>query len=315
MRRTNNRNFKETYFEGQHLSLSDLKETNIQNRYLYKKNIPAYPESVEFHVEKVSHVTGESGLRGIFLDSGFKQPPELVADDQHHFLWWDLAVTPDDISSAEEHFLTSLFPQRRAAQIRNQPPVLERFTSSKAFQEKSSYGNFRFTFSLKELLWHYGEQFCGGHSPVLRVYETVLYRREILYKIVVHPRHINLYDCCPRLPDWEDGVCGYYDGALWWRCQAPSETYKLKLEVNRLNCSVHVRPHKEEYYMWDQVCVAFHMEPGWVLHVDQNRLLKRVNVCEVSQPRLLRPPETPLSLNEAERTLADLKAEMGRAEA
>ncbi|KAL1259565.1 hypothetical protein QQF64_010142 [Cirrhinus molitorella] len=315
MRRTNNRNVKETYFEGQHLSLSDLKENNIQNGYLYKNNIPAYPESVEFRVQKVSHVTGESGLKGIFLNSGFRQPPELVANDQQHFLWWDLAVTSDDISSAEDNFLRSLFPQRRAAQIRNQPPILECFTNSKAFQEESSYGNFRFTFSLNELLWHYGDQYCCGQSPVLRVYETVLYRREILYKVVVHPRGIKLYDRYPRLPDRGDGVCGYYDGALWWRCQAPSETYKLKLMVNRLNSSVHVRPHKEEYYVWDHVCVAFHMEPGWVLHVDRNRLLKRVNVCEVSQPCLLRPPETPLSLNEAKRILADLKAEMGAAEA
>ncbi len=136
MRRTNNRNVTETYFEGQHLNLSDLKEMDIQNGYLYKNNIPAYPESVEFHIQKVSHVTGESGLRAIFLDSGFRQPPELVANDQPHFLWWDLAVTSDDISSAEERFLTSLFPHRSSAQIHNQLPVLEHFTSSKAFQEK-----------------------------------------------------------------------------------------------------------------------------------------------------------------------------------
>ncbi|KAK9961107.1 hypothetical protein ABG768_008918 [Culter alburnus] len=309
MKRRNNRDVTETYFEGQHLSLSDLKEKpNIENGYLYKNNIPAYPESVEFHVQKVSHVTGEQGLRGIFLDSGFRQPLELVASDQHHFLWWDLSVTSDDISSAEEHFLTSLFPRRK---IHNQSPILEHFTSSKAFKKESSYGNFRFTFSFKELLFHYGRQFCGGQSPVLRVYETVLYRREILYKVLVHPPDINLYDHYPRLPGQEDGVCGYYGGAMWWRCQAPSETYKLKLEVNKLNCSVHVSPHREEYYMWDHVCAAFHMEPGQVLHVDRNKLLKSVNACEMSQPYLLRAPESPLSLNEAEHVLANLKASMG----
>ncbi|XDV40350.1 hypothetical protein PO909_009443, partial [Leuciscus waleckii] len=310
MKRRNNRGVTETYFEGKHLSLSDLKKEkpNIQNGYLYKNNIPAYPESVEFHVQKVSHVTGEQGLRGIFLNSGFRQPSELVAGDQHHFLWWDLSVTSDDRTSAEECFLTSLFPHRSAAQIRNQSPVLEHFTSSKAFQEESSYGNFRFTFSFRQLLWHYGKQFCGGQSPVLRVFETVLYRREILYKILVHPHDIHLYDHYPRLPGQEDGVCGYHDGALWWRCQAPSETYKLKLEVNKLNCSVST--HREEYYVWDHVCVAFHMEPGWVLHLDRNKLLKSVNACETSQPCLLRAPETPLSLNEAENVLANLKASM-----
>jgi len=312
IKRRNNRDVTETYFKGEHLSLSDLKEQRIvQNGYLYKNNIPAYPESVEFHVQKVSHVTGVQGLNGIFHNSGFRQPLEMVASGQHHFLWWDLSVTSDDISSAEERFLTSLFPHRSAAQLRGQSPVLEHFTTSNAFQKKSSYGNFRFTFSFKQLLWHYVNQFCDGQSPVLRVFETVVYRREILYKILVHPRDIHMYDeHYPRLPGQEDGVCGYHDGALWWRCQAPSETYKLKLEVNQLNCSVHVSPHREEYYVWDHVCVAFHMEPGWVLKVDQNKLLKSVNACEMSQPFLLRAPETPLSLNEAEHVLANLKASM-----
>ncbi|XP_077061153.1 uncharacterized protein LOC143714083 [Siphateles boraxobius] len=315
MMRQNARECFGTHFEGQHLSLSDLKEKpNIQNHdYLYKNNIPAYPESVEFHVQKVSHVTGEQGLEGIFLNSGFRQPSEMVASDQHHFLWWALSVTPDDRSSADERFLASLFPHRSAAQLRNQPPVLEHFTTSKAFQKKSSYGNFCFTFSLKELLWHYGKQFCyDDQSPVMHVYETVLYPKEIQYTVVVHPHYVKIYDRCPRLPKYGDGVCGYNGGAMWWRCQSPSEAYENKLEVNIFARSVSVSPnHREEYYVWDHVCVAFHMEPGWVLHVDRNKLLKNVNACEISQPCLLRAPETPLSLNEAEHVLANLKASMG----
>lgn len=308
----NARDCERTTFKRQHLSLSDLKEMELQHGYLYKNNIPAYPESVEFCIQKVSHVTGESGLRAIFLDSGFRQPPHLVDNDQPHFLWWSLAVTPDDIYSAEERFLTSLFPHRSSAQIYNQPPVLEHFTSSKAFQEKSSYGNFCFTFSLKELLWHYSKQFCGDQSPVLRVYETVLFKQEIQYTVVVHPRHVNLYDDFMRLPSQSDGVCGYRKGAMWWRCQAPSDIYNKRLEVKRYDGGIDVRPHhKDEYYVWDHVCVAFHMEPGWVLNVDRNRLLKRVNACEVSPPCLLRPPETPLSLNEAKCKLVDIKAEFG----
>ncbi|KAL1259566.1 hypothetical protein QQF64_010143 [Cirrhinus molitorella] len=307
------RDCKRTTFKGQHLSLSDLKEhSGTENKNLSNKNVPAYPESVEFRVQKVSHVTGECGLRAIFLNSGFRQPPELAANDQRHFIWWSLAVTSDDISSAEERFLTSSFPNRSSAQIRNQPPILEHFTTSKAFQEKSAYGNFRFIFSFKELLWHYVKQFCGGQSPVLRVYETVLYKQEIQYTVVVHPHHINLYDDYPRLPSQSDGVCGYYDGAIWWRCQAPSEAYTNKLEVNSFDGRVDVRQDKDkEFYVWDNVCVAFHMEPGWVLRVDRNKLFNRVNVCKVSYPCLLRAPETPLKLNDAKKKLADLKTKMG----
>ncbi|XP_073704066.1 uncharacterized protein [Garra rufa] len=307
------RDCERTTFEGYHLSLADLKEhPGIDNKYLSNKNIPAYPESVVFNVQKVSHVTGESGLRAIFFNSGFRQPPELAANAQGPFIWWSLAVTSDEIYSAEEHFLTSLFPRRTYAQIYNQPSILEHFTSSKAFQEKSAYGNFRFTFSLKELLWHYGMQFCGDRSPVFRVYETVLYKQKIQYTVVVHPHYINLYDDFPRLPRRQsDDVCGYYKGAMWWRCQAPSEVYMNKLKVNRFRRRVDVSPHyKEQYYVWDHVCIAFHMEPGWVLHVNRNKLFKRVNACEVSYPCLLRPPDTQLSLKEATHILADLKTEM-----
>ncbi|KAI2655198.1 hypothetical protein ROHU_004981 [Labeo rohita] len=286
-----------TTFERQHLSLLDLEDLGIVKKNL---NNPIYPELVEFRVEKVSHVTGESGLRAIFKDSGFRQPPDLAANAQHNFIWWSLAIASDDISSAEEHLLTSSFPHGSSAQ--NQPPIPEYFTS-KAFQEKSAYGNFRFTFSLKELLWHYSKQFCYGQSPVLRVYETVFYKKEIQYTVVVHPRNVNLYDDCPRLPSRGDGVCGYSDGAMWWRCQAPSEA-----SMKRFHGSV---DDYKVYNVWDHVCVAFHMEPGWVLHVDWKRLFNRVNVCEVSYPQLLRHPDTPLSSNDAEDILADLRAAMG----
>ncbi|XP_073728255.1 uncharacterized protein [Misgurnus anguillicaudatus] len=302
MKRVNARNVVGTHFEGQHLSLADLKEQDIKNGYLFKNDIPDYPESVEFQVQKLSHVTGKHGLEGIFHDSGFRQP-----SDTSNFLWWALSVSPDDKRSAQQRFLASLFPR---TQTYNPQPFLEHFTTSKAFQKESPYGNFCFTFSFRELLYLYGDQFCKG-PPVLHVYETVLYRQEIVYTIVVHPGSIHLYDDYPRLPKTGDGVCGYHDGNIWWRCQAPSETYKHELNVNQWNSSVHVTTYDDKYYVWDHVCVAFHMEPGWVLHVDQDRLCKRVNVCEVSQPCLLKKPETPLSLHEAENVLKNLKASMG----
>lgn len=89
---------------------------------------------------------------------------------------------------------------------------------------------------------------------------------------------------------------------------SPAEAYENELEVNSFERSVSVSPHHKIYYVWDHVCIAFHMEPGWVLHVDQDRLFKRVNVCEMCNPYLLRAPDTNLSLHDAESKLADLKA-------
>lgn len=300
-------------FKKQHLSLSNIKKTEtIKNDYLRKPYIPDYPELVEFQVKKVSHVTGEHGVLGIFANSGFKQPSNLE-NNKHYFLWWNLSVTSHDIFSAENRFLTSLFPGRSAAQICNGSPILQHFTNSEAFLEESSYGNFRFTFSLKELLMHYGKRFCGPDRPVLHIYDTALYKKEIQYTVVVHPPNVHLYDDYPRLPNdgVGDSVCWYINGAMWWRCQSPSDDYNSVLEVNRFDGSVSVSHHDSVYYVWDHVSVAFHMEPGWVLHVDRDRLFETVTACEMSDYPLLRYPDVPLSLCKAKSILADLKTRYG----
>ncbi|XP_036414846.1 uncharacterized protein LOC118799215 [Colossoma macropomum] len=296
----NSRGHVETCCEGKHVRLLELKE-DLDHRYLEKNNIPPYPNNVLFCVSKVCHVTGGSGLRGIFRDGGFRIT--------HHdnFLWWSLSVTKDDIAAAEKRFLKGLFPNVQAS---NQQPFLKKFTTSPAFQSKSRYGNFRFTFRLKELLSLYARQFCDRSAPVLRVLDTKIYKAEIMYSVLVHPRHIEDYSQYPRLPRRYNRVCGYFQGNMSWRCQAPSESHGHRLVVDKEDSAVHVKSLKgEEYYVWDHVAVAFHMEPGWVLNVDQERLYSSVSVCEVTKPNLLREPDCALSEDEASEVLQDIASQ------
>ncbi|KAL6462121.1 hypothetical protein MHYP_G00285430 [Metynnis hypsauchen] len=219
--RHNSRGHVETCCEGKHVRLLEQKEDPyLDNHYLTKNNIPSYP-NVLFRVSKVCHVTGERGLRCIFHDGGFRIT--------HHgnLLWWSLSVTKDDIAVAEKRFLKGLFPNVQAS---NQQPFLEKFTTSPAFQSESRYGNFRFTFRLRKLLSLYARQFCDGSAPVFRVLDTKIYKKEIMYSVLVHPRYIKYYSQYPRLPRRYNRVCGYFQGKMSWRCQAPSKSHGHSLD-------------------------------------------------------------------------------------
>ncbi|XP_072515091.1 uncharacterized protein [Salminus brasiliensis] len=301
----NSRGFDFMCCKGEHVSVSELEgDPWIDQYYLGKTNIPWYPKSV-FHVSKVCHVTGDSGLYSIFNKGGFQKPHFL--DD--NFLWWSLSVTKDEIADAEKNLLKKIFS---AGQAHNQQLFLEDFTTSPAFQSKSRYGNFRFTFPLKELLRLYATQFCTDSSLVFRIFDTEIYKKEILYTVLVHPQHVARYDRYPRLPCGDSAVCGYSQGNISWRCQAPSDNLRHQLEVNKEECRVHAKPLQSEvYYVWDHVAVAFHMEPGWILRVDPNQLSSSVSVCELSEINLLKEPDTALSESDAHAVLENVRRQYG----
>ncbi|XP_036414763.1 uncharacterized protein LOC118799151 [Colossoma macropomum] len=298
----NSRGYEVMCCEGEHVSVAKLKaDPGLDNSYL-RRTIPPYPDPV-FHISEVCHVTGESGLNGIFRVGGFQKYYQL--DD--NFLWWSVSVTKDDIADAEKNFLEKLFP---GGQGHNQQPFLEKFTTSPAFQSKSRYGNFRFTFPLKTLLCMYKRQFCHNSSLVLRVLDTEIYKTEIMYSVLVHPGYLNCYSQYPRLPCHDDKVCGYFQGDMSWRCQAPSESHRQTLEVDREGCTVHVSSLESEVYnVWDHVAVAFHMEPDWILDVDRDQLYRSVSVCEVTEWNLLREPDRALSKRKASKILQDITSE------
>ncbi|KAL6462120.1 hypothetical protein MHYP_G00285420 [Metynnis hypsauchen] len=301
----NSRGYDVTCCEGEHVSLSELTDDpGVDNRYLRKKNIPPYPQSVLFRISEVCHVTEESGVWGIFDDGGFKIPHHDKYDKEN-FLWWSLSVTEEDIADAEENFLEELFPDGWG---HNQQTFLEEFTTSPAFQSESRYGNFCFTFRLRELLSLYARQFCDGSAPVFRVLDTKIYKKEIMYSVLVHPRYIKYYSQYPRLPiNSDDDVCGYFQGNMLWCCQAPSAGHGHRLVVDKEKSTVHARRlNGEEYYVWDHVAVAFHMEPRWVLEVDRERLYSSLSVCEVTERNLLREPDRALSEREASEVLQDI---------
>ncbi|XP_058231797.1 uncharacterized protein LOC131343933 [Hemibagrus wyckioides] len=268
---------KYKYCNGEHVGLTELREDFPEHNYLGKESIPRYPEYV-FQESNVCHVTEKSGLHGIFTDSGFR-------GGNDGYLWWSLSISDDSMQ---------------------QNP----FATSPAFQTESRYGNFRFTFRLTELLKQYSKQFCSRTAPILRVLDTKLYRKEIVYSVLVHPQYMRHYRKYPRLPvdiEPDTDLCGYSQKTMTWHCQSPSDNYEYGLEKNEDDVGNASPLDRREYFVWDKVAVAFHMKKNWVLRLDRSQLLEHLSVCEVAQVNLLNNKEEKMSVKEAQEEVKKLK--------
>ncbi|XP_045561405.1 uncharacterized protein [Salmo salar] len=288
MCRHNDRGVQEIFSSGEHKNITTLKqekrlleETGI-DRYL-SKYIAPYPEAPEFHLSKVAHVTTKRGLDGILKSGGFK-------GGERSFLWCNLPVDDDDINAAERRYLEKIFPDRTPEQRQMQQPFLSKFTTSPAFRKASRFGNFRFTFSLSDLLMMYRQQICGGEEPVLRVYETVVYKQEIMYTVLVHCPDNKEFEKYPVLGDGSDGsdgsddaVCAYMRGNIVWRAQAMSKTHAFGLAIDEVNQNVGTEGGGYAWYMWDHVTLAFHLPEGQTLHFDREIVIKNLTTCDADE--------------------------------
>ncbi|CAM4454408.1 unnamed protein product [Leuciscus chuanchicus] len=302
--RMNDRNTKELYLEGQHIILQDLKmredirqEQQVQ-KYL-SKNITAYPTPVEFPITECTHVTHKMGLQGIWDSEGFK------GLNKDKFSWWSLKINEADIRAAEERFLESSFPGRSEGEIAAQQPFLSEFTTSPAFiNETSRYGNFRFTFPLAELMEAYKKQMCEDEEPVLRVYETKSFKQEIEYVVLVHrpPKFDEDLSKYPLLTS--SPLVSYEGNQIIWRAQAICETHNYQLEIHGKTAVTQNMP-SHEYYVWDHVTLAFHVNEGEVLTFPKTRLKASLSCCAID-PINLAKGYVYSDLNEARRFLESL---------
>ncbi|XP_039474738.1 uncharacterized protein LOC120432697 isoform X1 [Oreochromis aureus] len=284
-------NIKEQkHYKARHLKLNDLKQeaqdTHLYKKYLCKDDIPPYPGpgevSLEFHVSRLKHDTYK--LEEIKNDGGFKDPNSGSKDpDRLSLVWWSLAVAPEEIQSAERRLLEETFPNWTEEQARRKQSFLWKFASSPAFSEKSRYGSYRFTFTVEEVLEAYSEQFCSGCPPVMRVLRTSLYRQEVMYAVLVHSSDSDwLFAEYPILPDAPNTVCAYRDGRFTWRPEAMCGTHKYVLLQRRDKNLMEAWGliQDPQYYVWDHVAIALHVEGGQVLKFDSDDLRKNLTFCE-----------------------------------
>ncbi|XP_023254698.1 uncharacterized protein LOC111649176 [Seriola lalandi dorsalis] len=281
-RRTNRRGFDEYFVTRRHLELKDLRvaakdfsrrNPDLEIRdYIFKKKktIPPYPRP-ELQVSHLKHDTDQEGLRGIKRDGGFRAADCLQ--------WWSLAVKPEDISAAETRLLEETYPDRTEQQAQTQHSFLGRFATSPAFLETSRPG-------ICSCL-----QFCSGAPPVLRVFETVLYKQKVMYVVLVHSPANKKFQKLPLLSD-DPAVCVYNDGRFTWRSQAMCETHRYQLVQRPDENQMEVQElfgNDVEFYVWDDVAIALHMEEGQVLKFDDDQLRRNLKICGPGEPVIRKP--------------------------
>ncbi|XP_030602805.1 uncharacterized protein LOC115792420 [Archocentrus centrarchus] len=275
----NRRQNLEHFIYSHHLRLSDLKQEvqryGLQNQSIFREDIPPYPRP-EFHVSRLKHDTERLGLCGIRVDKGFKDPYSRF------LVWWSLAVGPEEIQSAETRLLEKIYQNQTEEQATGQESFLWRFATSPAFSEKSRLGSYRFTFPLEEVLKAYSEQFCSGAPPVMRVFKTSLFRKEVQYSVLVHsPANQLFFSRFPLLPDDDpNAVCTYRGGRFIWRSEAmcKAHSYELTRRPDGNQVDAH-RLLRDVYYVWDNVAIALHVDRGQVLKFNADRLRQNLKFC------------------------------------
>lgn len=278
--RKNDRGHEEIFYTGRHLKLDQLRDMGFQNRYLHTQaRIPSYPEDVRFQVSHLRHDTNISGLFGIMNTCGFKK--EGVSK-RPNLVWWSLDISKKEITEAEDQFL-----RERGVGLGHVKSFLHHFTSSPAFLSSSRLGNFRFRMSIDELLQFYKTQFCNGQEPDMRVFETVVYKQEVMYAILIHgPDGQDLFSEYPLLQDTPDAVCVLRENTIIWRAQAMSEKHCFKLSRNMK--ARRLSPRQQNYYVWDHVGVAFHVPHGKVFSFSKERLQESLRLCKGAEPNISR---------------------------
>ncbi|RXN14309.1 hypothetical protein ROHU_028791 [Labeo rohita] len=270
--RINRRRIRELFLDGEYISIQDLKdrddirlEQKVQ-KYL-SKDISDYPSPVEFHITEVAHVTNKTSLEDIWESEGF------MGLNRESLSWWSLKINEVDIRAAEERFLEKLFPDITKEEKTAHPPFLSEFTTSPLFlNETSRYGNFRFTFPLTELMEAYKKQKCEGQEPILRIYETKLFKQEIEYVVLVHSPEFN--EMFVQFPLLTSSPLVAYDGhQIIWKAQAICETHNFRLAICG-NKAVAQSKYPFQFYVWDQLNFSEYEGP-------------RILLCTPVFPRIL----------------------------
>lgn len=253
--------------EGKHLDLISLKQElrreQTFSKYIEKDIILTYPRP-ELHVSHLSHSTDLKGLKSICRDRGL-QIQRSPLDNEPKVQWFSLTVSPEELREAETREMILVHPGGVEEVVRPQKRpqrILQNFASSPAFKSSSRYGSFRFTFSLKNVLDKYRQQFCAGQEPILRVFRTVLYKQEVMYAVLVHsPANNRIFSDYPLLGEKPHSICAFRtepEPHFIWRPQAMCGTHRFGLEVDHGNlwCQEY---DFELYYVWDHVALALHV--------------------------------------------------------
>ncbi|KAJ1121097.1 hypothetical protein NDU88_009225 [Pleurodeles waltl] len=236
-------------------------------------------------VSRLQHVTGRDGFQGIFNDGSFKGKPKKISENNTEewrcFSWWSVAVPRDTISSIRRvgfEELPCISEQVSLMKMR----IYNQFANSPVFKDGSRYGNFKFSFSVEDLVTAYQDQHCSGGPAVFRILGTWTYQQEILHTVLVHgPQYDHLFQDLPEITrDTQQSVYQREDGVFMFNLESTSITFTLRLDsqghVEGLTGS------RRSQCVWNNPSFAFFLPEGGPLKLDISR--ENLGACKDVKP-------------------------------
>ncbi|XP_069496565.1 uncharacterized protein [Ambystoma mexicanum] len=244
-------------------------------------------EARSFPVVRLKHVTIKDYFHGIVQEGCLRGLDRAFllngAVTELPVSCWAADIPPENVKNVRKKRFKELMA-RLSEGSRAGPPRLSRWqraslqdmlANSRALSPDSRYGNFQFSFRVKELLSEYRKQHCSGKKPVLRVLGTEAYKLEIAHWVLIHSPHCRDFD---HLPTVDPPGPLSRDGNLKWIPQSMSDRFTWKF--NPGNGALAQQPEKYNAWVWNDVVYAFYLPEGATLWLGRQRLLESVGACE-----------------------------------
>ncbi|XP_031753267.1 uncharacterized protein LOC116408927 isoform X2 [Xenopus tropicalis] len=329
------------FVEGNFLSVEQIHGClKHEENYLYeeRKKMITYIErtipdqflqlGITFPVTRLQHVTTETPTRQI-VQSGYFHEAKTISLPWRHpntkLIYWSLDVPIGDKDNARcKTFQTvqNMVGPHNAEEY--EKDFNRQFANSPAFNSASRYGNFKFSFSLSDLLSEYKEQHCQGAEPEFRVLGTAMYKQEIAHIVLVHSPMATEFSDLPSVPIVGGNANplpfvfrSQEDGKLYWSPESTADVLKMRIFENR--CRVRECPlscpyydhgtclhYRDTYSIWNELILAFHLPGNEPLRIPREKLLESLSACDILAP-YLRKEETRLTQEGAQDIIRSLK--------
>ncbi|XP_077334491.1 uncharacterized protein LOC143975813 [Lithobates pipiens] len=287
---------------------------------------------VQMPVYNVKHVTTKNALDGILDEEGFRiignterRSSGLIPEERPAFqdlLYWGADITSEDLEKARQQAyekVSKVIDPKDAEKFSGE--LREQFGNSPAFRESvSRYGNFKFSFPLRDLLSWYKDQHCEGGEPQMRILGTELYDLKIAHCIVVHSPDTDKFNDFPEVPTVQGSsdplpFVYWMDGTLYWRPESTSIALKVTVSEDGVVRQECYKPcnffnrdgtcfHTDDgiYSVWNHLVLAFHL-PNGHLKIPKELLIENLTACDPDDIRLKEYRA------EAEKIIQDLREE------
>lgn len=264
-------------------------------------------ETKPLQVVRLKHVTVRERFLDILEDEhirGWDRPFLLNGEPRLlRVSCWGVHLPPPDLENLKRKrlrkFAWAVGPEVRASMGGLSPKengqLQDMMANSPALSPESPYGNFQFSFRVKQLLKAYRLQLCGGKRPVLRALGTEAYTLEVVHWILIHSPDCRDFDHLPTLdPQGPFGRAG----VITWSPESLSDRFTWELSGGALEKKPLAQSQGETVqtyvrWLWNNAAFAFHLPGRSGLYLGRQELLHNVEACarRGDGNRILRHPQ------------------------